>query len=84
MQNKESQLSDSLLHRAFNLVFNKVGERTKRALIEDLHRQGVFLNDPDLNLPKLANGIREVIGKEATDIIVEQMIITLDELHGKS
>ena len=72
-----------MIHQAFNLVFDRVGERTKRALMEDLHRQGVYFNDPDLTLSKLSKGIEYVLGREATEIIIEQMIIKLDELQEK-
>jgi hypothetical protein len=76
-------LKDNLLHKAFDLVFDRVGERTKRALIEDMHHQGIFLNDPELTFSKLKDAIRHAIGGEAAEIVIEQMMIKLEELHEK-
>jgi hypothetical protein len=74
-------LTNYLLQKAFDLVFDKVGERTKKELIEDLQRQGILLNDPDLTLVKLAMGLECVVGKDASKVVIHQMVVKLDELH---
>jgi len=50
-------------------------------LIEDLKKYGVFSNDPSLTFSKLIDGLREVVGNEATELIAERLIIKLDELY---
>lgn len=52
-------------------------ERACRALIEDLERHSVHLDG--VTLEKLAGTLRHVIGDEATDIIMQEVIIRLDE-----
>ena len=48
-----------------------------------MHHQGVFLNDPELTFSKLKDAIRHTIGGEAAEIVIEQMMIKLEELHEK-
>ena len=50
------------------------------AIVEELARNGIFLNDSDLALEQLAYGINLVIGGEAAEIIIERIILKLDEL----
>jgi hypothetical protein len=58
-----------------------LGERASRILIEDLRRNGVFLTDPYLTLEKIARGLKDIIGLEATEVIIQRVMIKLDELY---
>jgi hypothetical protein len=56
-----------------------LGERGSRALIEDLQRRGIFMDN--LALRKLMTGLREVLGDEAAEIIMQEVLIRLDEMY---
>lgn len=79
MKEKESDL----IRQAFDFVFDALGERANRAIIEELRRQGIFLDDPSLTLPKLFDGLRPILGDDATALAAERLILKLDELHEK-
>lgn len=74
-------MQSAILGNAFEIVISILGERTKEALNEDLKKYGVFSNDPNLTFSKLIDGLRKVVGNEATELIAERLIIKLDELH---
>lgn len=74
-------MQSAILGNAFEIVISILGERTKEALNEDLKKYGVFSNDPSLTFSKLIDGLRKVVGNEATELIAERLIIKLDELH---
>ncbi|MGI0049225.1 MAG: hypothetical protein ACREAW_06760 [Nitrososphaera sp.] len=56
-----------------------MGERGSRALIEDLQRRGIFLDN--LALGKLMTGLKDVLGDEAAEIIMQEVLIRLDEMY---
>lgn len=71
----------TVLRRAFLESIAILGERSSRALIEDLRRYRVFLYDQSLSLENLARGLAELVGEETAELILERVIIKLDELH---
>jgi hypothetical protein len=56
-----------------------LGERGNRALIEDLQRRGIFMDN--LALEKLMKGLRYVLGDEAAEIIMQEVLVRLDEMY---
>lgn len=48
-------------------------------MIEDLQRHGIFMDS--LALEKLMTGLRDVLGDEAADIIMQEVLIRLDEMY---
>jgi hypothetical protein len=74
-------LEHNVIRQAFENTINVLGERTKQTLIEDLTKSGVFLQDPEITLSKLVNGIKEILGDEAAELVAERLIIKLDKMH---
>jgi hypothetical protein len=68
-----------LISRAFAASIEVLGERACRALVEDLQRHGVYLDN--VTLERLAAGLRNVMGDEATDLIMQEVFLRLDEMH---
>lgn len=77
MSNNRSKL----IRQAFENSLDVLGVQTKQALIEDLERHGIYMNDPNLDLPELEQGLREIMGDEATDLILERLNKKLEELE---
>jgi hypothetical protein len=69
------------VRQAFEDCIQVLGERTARILVEDLRRNGVFLTDPYLTLDKIALGLKDIIGFEATEVIIQRVMIKLDEFY---
>jgi len=70
-----------IIRQAFENALDALGESGRRALIEDLLDNGVFLNDPEINLTKIMTVLRNLFGDEVADMIAERIIIKLDEMH---
>jgi hypothetical protein len=68
-----------LIRQALAASIEVLGERGNRALIEDLQRRGIFMDN--LALEKLMTGLRDVLGDEAAEIIMQEVIIRLDEMY---
>ena len=58
-----------------------LGKRASDAIIEDLKTCGVFLDDSNLTLVQLSNGIRRVLGSEGARLIMERIFLHLNEFH---
>jgi len=72
-----------LIRQAFEAAVEVLGERSKRSLIEDLNYHNVDLNDPELNLQKLMNALKEILREEAAEMLIERMLIKLDEIESR-
>jgi hypothetical protein len=70
-----------LIRQAIEGSFDVLGERTKRALIEDLERYGVYLDAQEIDLTKLVQALKEIMGDEASNLILEQLNRKLRELE---
>lgn len=70
-----------LIRQAFETSLDVLGAPTKQALIEDLERYGIYMNDPQFNLPQLEQGLKQRMGDEATGLILERVNRKLDELE---
>jgi len=46
-----------------------------------LLNNGVFLNDPEINLTKIMTVLRNLLGDEVADTMAERIIIKLDEMY---
>ena len=68
-----------LIYQAFAASIEVLGERACRALIEDLERHGI--HQDNVTLEKLATGLRYVMGDEATDLIIQEVMIKLDKMY---
>jgi hypothetical protein len=75
------EITPHLIRKAFDLSFEIIGENTKKVIIEDLERQGILFSDHELTLTKLFEGIRQIIGDDASDILAERVIVKLDEFY---
>jgi len=73
-------LQSRILHKAFTKSTEVLGENAVGAIVEELARNGIFLNDSELTIEQLAHGINLVIGGEAAEIIIERILLKLDEL----
>jgi len=78
-----SKRRSELISQAFEAAVEVLGERSKRSLIEDLNYHNVDLNDPELNLQKLMNALKEILREEAAEMLIERMLIKLDEIESK-
>jgi len=78
-----SKHRSELISQAFEAAVEVLGERSKRSLIEDLNYHNVDLNDPELNLQKLMNALKEILREEAAEMLIERMLIKLDEIESK-
>ena len=78
-----SKHRSELISQAFEAAVEVLGERSKRSLIEDLNYHNVDLNDPELNLQKLMNALKEILHEEAAEMLVERMLIKLDEIESR-
>jgi hypothetical protein len=67
-----------LIYRAFATSIEVLGERACRALIEDLEWNYIDLDN--VTLERLAAGLRHIMGDEATDILLQEVMIRLDEM----
>jgi hypothetical protein len=80
-ENRLAALRDErseLIRQAFADAIAVLGERAGRALIDDLQRRGVHMQN--LTLEKLAAALRPLVGDEAADIIMQDVIMKLDKL----
>ena len=78
-----SKPRSELISQAFEAAVEVLGERSKRSLIEDLNYHNVDLNDPELNLQKLMNALKEILREEAVEMLIERMLIKLDEIESR-
>jgi len=78
-----SKHRSELISQAFEAALEVLGERSKRSLIEDLNYHNVDLNDPELNLQKLMNALKEILREEAAEMLIERMLIKLDEIESR-
>ena len=78
-----SKRRSELISQAFEAAVEVLGERSKRSLIEDLNYHNVDLNDPELNLQKLMNALKEILREEAVEMLIERMLIKLDEIESR-
>ena len=78
-----SKRRSELISQAFEAALEVLGERSKRSLIEDLNYHNVDLNDPELNLQKLMNALKEILREEAAEMLIERMLIKLDEIESR-
>ncbi len=78
-----SKRRSELISQAFEAAVEVLGERSKRSLIEDLNYHNVDLNDPELNLQKLMNALKEILREEAAEMLIERMLIKLDEIESR-
>ena len=74
-------LDSRYIRRAFENTIEVLGASATIAITEELRHNGVFLNDPDLTMEKLAHGTKSVIGGMATSLIMEQFFLELDSLY---
>jgi hypothetical protein len=72
-----------VLRQTFLESVDILGKRTCRVLIKDLQRYRVFLYDQNLSLEHLARGLREMIGEQSAEMLLERVVIKLDELGSK-
>jgi len=75
------ELSPQLIRKAFDLSFEIVGENNKKTVIEALEKQGTVFDDPYFTLTKLFDGIRQIIGDDASNLLAERVILKLDEFY---
>ena len=69
----------TLIRQALAASIEVLGERGSRALIEDLQRHGIFMDN--LALEKLMMGLRDVLGDEAAEIIMQEVLVRLDKMY---
>lgn len=70
-----------LIRQAIESSFDVLGTPTKQALIEDLERHGVYLDAPEIDLAKLVQALKEILGDEASNLILELLNRKLRELE---
>ena len=75
MRNERSEL----IREAFMDSIAVLGERACRALVEDLQRIGVFMHN--ISLDRLSAGLRDMLGDEAADIILQEVMLKLDKIY---
>ena len=73
-----------VIRQVFLETIDVLGDRAVRAIIEDLQRYHVFLYDQNLSLRDLASGLREMMGEETTQFLIERIYLKLDELYGST
>jgi hypothetical protein len=78
-----SKHRSELIRQAFESAVGVLGERSKQLLIEDLKYNGVYLNDPELDLQKLMKALKEILREEAAEMIIERIMIKLDEIESE-
>jgi hypothetical protein len=67
-----------LVRHAFEKSISILGKRSARDLFEDLGHSGVDLSS--FTLENLSDGPKILLGEEATEIVLEDVIVKLDEL----
>ena len=70
----------SIIREAFLESIKVLGKNGVMAIIEDLQRHDVFLDDPEFSLVKLHRALKQVVGDEVSTIIIERLLIELDRL----
>ena len=70
----------SIIRQAFLESIKVLGTSGVGAIIEDLQPHGVYLDDREFSLLKLHRALKQVIGDEATTMIIERLLLALDEL----
>lgn len=70
-----------LIRQAIESSLDVLGAQTKQALIEDLERHGVYLDAPEIDLTKLVQALKEILGDEASNLILELLNRKLRELE---
>jgi len=66
---------------AFIETLEDLGETGKMAIVSNLQRRGIFLSDSRITLSLLYDILIELLGEEATEIIMERVIIELDKIY---
>ena len=70
----------SIIREAFLESIKVLGKNGVMAIVEDLQRHDVFLDDPEFSLVKLHRALKQVVGDEVSTIIIERLLIELDRL----
>jgi len=70
----------SIIRKAFLESIKVLGKNGVMAIVEDLQRHDVFLDDPEFSLVKLHRALKQVVGDEVSTIIIERLLIELDRL----
>jgi hypothetical protein len=55
-----------------------IGENNAQLLNQKLALHGVFLEDPELTLEKVAYGINQVMGVNVAEFIIDKILLQLD------
>lgn len=76
-------LDSTIARQAFESATHVLGQRSKQLLIKDLKYRGIYLNDPELNLPKLMKALKEILREEPAELIIELIMIKLDEIESE-
>lgn len=74
-------MQGAVIRQAFESAVEVLGLATKESLVEDLKIQGIFLNDPEITLSKIFEGLEGVMGREIAELFAERLLIKLDELY---
>jgi len=69
------------LGRAVDESLEDLGYMGKAALLSNLRRRGIFLDDRRISLSLLHDVLMELLGEQATEMIMENVIIAMDRLH---
>jgi hypothetical protein len=81
IQNRDSQYAE-FIHRAFEDALQVLGESGIRLLMTDLEFLCAYSRSmPFISLGGLMVGLREVLGDEAAEMIMERIIVRLDALY---
>jgi hypothetical protein len=81
MTNSGSNRAHSMIGRALMESLDGLGEAGRQVIISNMQRRGLFLEDSKISLPMLRNILIELLGEQATDVLMEQIVVALDGLH---
>lgn len=81
MARPSKELCKSEVSRAFIESLEDFGESGKAAIVPNLQRRGLFLEDRQVSLSMLYDVLIELLGEQATEIVMENVIIALDKFH---
>jgi hypothetical protein len=70
--------------RALIESLEDLGDSGKSILVSNMQRRGIFMNDRRVSLLTLHHILIELMGEQATSVIMENIIIDLDRIHGST
>jgi len=71
------------ISEAFAESLEDFGTTGKAALVSNLQRRGVFLDDKRISLKMLYEVLVELLGEQATEMVMESVIIAMDKFHSE-